>query len=231
MQTGRSSTPADPQARLAAPGAAPVSPVREVVAGLSYVWRTPWLHAGMWLAFLVNLTAFPISGGLLPYIARNVYGLDQTGLGYLAASFASGALVGSLLITTNGSRLLPGRTMLIASGLWYATLLAFAQTGSALIGAACLFAAGCAQSFSMVPLAIMLLRTSEPRYRARVMGVRMLAIYSLPIGLLVAGILIERIGFHTSMTLYAIFGLVATALIAVLWRRDVWQPNAPGNKL
>jgi predicted MFS family arabinose efflux permease len=202
-----------------------------VVAGLSYVWRTPWLHAGMWLAFLVNLTAFPISGGLLPYIARNVYGLDQTGLGYLAASFASGALVGSLLITTNGSRLPPGRTMLIASGLWYATLLAFAQTGSALIGAACLFAAGCAQSFSMVPLAIMLLRTSEPRYRARVMGVRMLAIYSLPIGLLVAGILIERIGFHTSMTLYAIFGLVATALIAVLWRRDVWQPNAPGNKL
>ena len=45
--------------------------------------------AGMWIAFLVNLTAFPLSGGLLPYVAREVYQMDQTGLGMLVASFAS----------------------------------------------------------------------------------------------------------------------------------------------
>ena len=41
--------------------------------GLHYVWDTPCSLAAMWLAFLVNLTAFPLTSGLLPYIARDVY--------------------------------------------------------------------------------------------------------------------------------------------------------------
>lgn len=47
----------------------------------------------MWLAFLVNLTAYPLSNGLLPYVAREIYQIDQIGLGYLAAGFAMGALL------------------------------------------------------------------------------------------------------------------------------------------
>ena len=49
----------------------------------------------MMLAALVNLCAFPLSGGLMPYIARDVFGLDQQGLGWLVASYATGALLGS----------------------------------------------------------------------------------------------------------------------------------------
>ena len=39
----------------------------------------------------------------------------------------------------------------------------------------------------MVPLSIILLRAAGEKFRGRVMGVRMMAIYSLPIGLLAAG--------------------------------------------
>ena len=39
----------------------------------------------------------------------------------------------------------------------------------------------------MVSLQIMLLREAGERFRGRVMGVRMMAIYSLPLGLLAAG--------------------------------------------
>jgi hypothetical protein len=39
----------------------------------------------------------------------------------------------------------------------------------------------------MLALSIMLLRSSDQRFRGRVMGVRMLAIYTLPLGLLAAG--------------------------------------------
>ena len=56
--------------------------------------------------------------------------------------------------------------------------------------------AGFAQSLSMVALTVILLRSSDPRLRGRIVGVRMLAIYSLPLGLLAAGALIERIGFE-----------------------------------
>ncbi|MFN4088369.1 MAG: arabinose ABC transporter permease, partial [Alphaproteobacteria bacterium] len=81
----------------AAAGAAvpAASPWRDLREGAAVVWATPHLLAAMCLAFLVNLTAFPLSGGLLPYVARDVYGVDQTWLGYLVAGFATGALAGS----------------------------------------------------------------------------------------------------------------------------------------
>ncbi len=36
---------------------------RDLMDGLRYVWTTPRVLAAMWLAFLVNLTAYPVSGG------------------------------------------------------------------------------------------------------------------------------------------------------------------------
>ena len=32
------------------------------------------MRAAIWIAFLANLTAYPMSNGLLPYIAREIYG-------------------------------------------------------------------------------------------------------------------------------------------------------------
>src|SRR5262249_58264978 len=69
---------------------------RDLMEGLERALRTPELLALMLLAFLVNLTAYPASGGLLPYIARDVYGVEATGLGSLMASFAFGGLLASM---------------------------------------------------------------------------------------------------------------------------------------
>ena len=55
------------------------------------------------------------------------------------------------------------------------------------------------------------------------MGVRMLAIYSLPLGLLIAGLLIGLIGYRATASLYAIVGLAFTVLIAIRWRASLWQ--------
>jgi hypothetical protein len=50
-----------------------------------------------------------------------------------------------------------------------------------------------------------------------------MAIYSLPIGLLVAGPLIDWIGFRAMASLYAIIGLVFTVIIAFRWRAELWR--------
>src|SRR5262249_41450634 len=78
-------------------GAVP-SPWQDLKEGIAYVWATPGVHATMWIALLVNATAYPVTNGLLPHVAKNIYGTDETGLGYLAASFAAGALVGSVVL-------------------------------------------------------------------------------------------------------------------------------------
>ena len=76
-----------------------------------------------------------------------------------------------------------------------------------LLGEAVLFAAGFAQSFCMVPMAVILLRTADPAFRGRVMGVRMLAVYGLPLGLLLSGPLVENLGFAVTGSLYSLVGI------------------------
>jgi hypothetical protein len=50
------------------------------------------------------------------------------------------------------------------------------------------------------------------------MGVRMLAVYGLPIGLAIAGQLIDNFGFQVTTWIFAGSGLALTALIAFTWR-------------
>lgn len=203
---------------------------RELAAGVGYVWRTPHLHGGMWLAVLANLTAFPLTSGLMPYIARNIYGLDKTGLGLLIASFATGALLGSLTVGAIGRHVVLGRTMLLATGAWHLLLLGFIHAPGPTSGAAFLIAAGFAQSISMVSLAAMLLRTSNPDYHGRIMGVRMLSTYSLPLGLVLLGALVEPHGFILTTSLWVLLGIVLTLAIGLVWRTALWRMEAPANQ-
>jgi hypothetical protein len=83
----------------------------------------------------------------------------------------------------------------------------------------------------MIALSIILLRTSEERFRGRVMGVRMLAIYTLPLGLLAAGPLIAAIGFRGLVALYVGLGLTIVAAIAFVWRDELLPRRARANAL
>jgi predicted MFS family arabinose efflux permease len=204
------------------------SPVRDLKEGMAYVWTTPRMRAAIWIAFLANLTAYPMSNGLLPYIARDIYGTSQIWLGYLSASFAVGSLVGSMLLSLiAGIRV--ARLMIASTAMWYAALLVFAQIQSVPAAIACLMLAGFAQSLTMISIAVILMRTASEHFRGRVMGVRMLAIYSLPLGLLAAGSLIDAIGFAATGTLYAATGLALMLAIVLHWRADLWHLHAPAN--
>jgi predicted MFS family arabinose efflux permease len=208
--------------------ALPRSPLRDLREGVAHVWTTPRMRAAIWIAFLANLTAYPLSNGLLPYIARDIYGTNQTGLGYLSASFAVGSLCGSIALSLIGG-IRVARLMITATVVWYATLLVFAHMQTMPAAIACLMLAGFSQSLTMISVAVILMRTASEHFRGRVMGVRMLVIYSLPIGLLAAGSLIDEIGFAATGTLYAVTGLTLMMAIALHWRADLWHLHAPAN--
>ena len=209
----------------------PVSHWSDLMEGLRHVWRTPRLRAAMLLAALVNLCAFPLSGGLMPYIARDVFGLDQQGLGWLVATYAAGALAGSLGMSAFGVHLRPARTMLLSCALWYLCLLGLALPIGAPTAMALYVGAGLNQSVSMIAMTIILMRTSNQRFRGRVMGLRMLAIYTLPLGLLASGPLVAVIGFRGLVALYVGLGLTAVASIAFVWHEDLLPRSAPANAL
>ncbi|HZM44242.1 MAG TPA: MFS transporter [Burkholderiales bacterium] len=205
------------------------SPWRDLLDVLDYVWNTPRLLAAMWIAFLVNVSAFPFMTSLMPYVAKEIYHTGQAGVGYLVASFAGGALLGSIALSRYGGYIRPGRMILAFCAVWYLLVLVFVQMPGPGSGSIALMLCGLAQSLCLVPLSAMLLRTSDERYRGGVMGVRQLMIYGVPIGLLAAGPTIAHFGFPMTATLYGVFSLAVTALIAAKWRSALWRLNAPAN--
>jgi hypothetical protein len=204
-----------------------------VLAGLrqaiGYIWHKPDLLGALGMAFLANLLAFPFFLGLLPYVAKDVYGIGQSGLGYLAASFATGALAGSVMLSVTRLPLRAGRIMLWSGAAWFAAVVLFGQIPYVSAGILLLFFSGLVQSFCMTPLAAVMLRASSEEMRGRVMGIRMLAIWGLPLGLLTAGPFISGIGYAATTLIYGGIGLAATLVIGYRSRSALWHRSAAAN--
>ncbi len=209
--------------RAVRPDGGMASPWSDLKGGLGYVWSTPTILAAMWLAFLVNLTVFPISHGILPYVAREIYLVDENGLGQMVASYAVGALLGSITMTMMGGWRRPARFMMINIWLMYVALFAFGMVEGKLAGQAFLMLTGYIQSLSMIAMAVTLLASADRQFRGLVMGVRMLAVYGLPVGLMGAGFFIERFGFAPMVAVYSVLGLLVSLYIAHRWRREIWH--------
>ncbi len=230
VAAGRAAPRAAEQDAVAAkPIVARLSFWREFRDGIAFVRGQPVLRAAIWLAVLVNLTAFPLTNGLMPYAAREIYQVDERGLSYLVASFAAGALIGSILFSTRGREWPLARLMLGSAVVWYMMLFVFGHMTNIVVGVLFLLCAGLAQSLCMISMVVLILRTTAPELAGRVMGVRILAIYTLPLGLLAAGWMIGQIGFAATVSVYALTGIALVLAIALRFHADLWHIEAPAN--
>ena len=98
-------------------------------SGVAYMRLSPTIVAIMFLAFLVNLTVFPLTNGLMPVVARDVFGGGPEVLALLLSTAAVGALAGSLALVALPRVRRPERIMLLSIVSWHLLLLAFAGAG------------------------------------------------------------------------------------------------------
>jgi sugar phosphate permease len=120
--------------------------------------------------------------------------------------------------------------MLWSTAAWFIAILLFGQTRSLPLGLVLLFVTGFVQSFCLTPLAAVMLRASSDEMRGRVIGMRILAIWGLPLGLVATGPIIAHLGITACTVLYASIGLAATLAIGYRWRRALWYPSAAANR-
>jgi hypothetical protein len=180
-------------------------------AAIAIVWAMPPQRAVMSLAFLVNIATYPFILGLLPYVAREVYLTDQTGLGYMVAVAAGGCVAASILLGRLEGRLMPARSMIAFCLVWQ-------------------LLTGIAQGLCMVPMTVIQLRNAPPELRGRIAGLRTLAVYGLPLGLWLSGPLIEYAGFAAAALTYGGIGFACTLVMLIVWRRHLWSADAPANR-
>ena len=186
--------------------------------GFSYIRRDQTILGPLVLAFLVNLTLFPAVNGLMPVVAREIYDKGPNGLAVMQMAPGIGALIGSVWLAAHAQTAAPMRRMMIGIVLWHLSMLAFALMGLWLAALVTLVVYGTTQSLAMISMSTTLLHASPAEYRGRVMGVRSLAVYGLPMGLLISGVIAEWLGIRTALAINSIVGLGGTALAAVVWR-------------
>ncbi len=193
-------------------------PWTDLKLGFSYIRRNETIVAIMALAFLSNFTGFPMIRGLLPALARDVYSMDETGLAQLIALLALGALLGSLATATILRVTKPARMMVIWLVVWHLFILLLGLFSIPLAASLVITVIGLAQSFAMIPMSVLLLKITDEVYRGRVSGVRMLAVYGMPMGLLTGGALIEWIGIPATTVIFGLAGILTTLIIVARWR-------------
>jgi MFS family permease len=203
------------------------NPLSDLKSGLTYIKDNDAIVGMMFLAMLVNLTTFPMTNGLMPVMARDVFNSDEEGLAALLSAAAIGAALGSVSLAALGRTRRSGRVMLIGIVVWHLAILVLAQVESFPVALVVLVVVGACSSASMVSMSALLLTTTNTQFRGRVMGVRSLAVWTLQPGLLFGGYMAGRFDIAFTFTVMGILGLVLVAFAIIRWP-GIWRdvPNA-----
>ena len=217
---------ARPRARLT-PDA--VSVMTDMRRALAYVRKEEVVLGLLLLAFLVNLTALPLNYGMLPVYAKEVLDVGATKLGQLLGAYAAGATLGSIGVAFLPPMRRPGVVVAVANIGWHMAILSLASIVGFQSALGVLALAGLAQSLTMVSMSTLLLSIPGPEIRGRVMGLRSLAVYGLPLGLLASGALADLMGASVTFAISGGMGIILGVAI-LLWTRQLWHYPQEGGK-
>ena len=190
------------------------SVLRSVVEGLRFVKGQQVLWATLGVAVVINLTGWPFHTALLPIFAKNVLGTGSAGLGLLTASFGIGALCGSLAWASVRNLRHVGKLMILSVVVWHGSMALFALSSSLYLSMAILLLTGMGFSSTQVMMLTVMLRTTLPEYRGRVLGLRSLAIYTYTFGGAGSGAMAGAWGAPWAATIIGATGIVLTCALA-----------------
>ncbi len=188
-----------------------------LIEGIKYICNSKFLPGLIFFSFLIEFSAFPIVNGLMTIIGDELYGFSGTGIGILASITSLGALSGAIYLGIRTKLDNPTRTLIIGSTIWHVIMLALACAPSIWIFGLLLFLWGLSGGITFVAMIVGLLRATEDTNRGRVMGIRSLGIYGLPLGLMLGGWIAEEYNSTAMIGTLGIIGLLATVFAYLKW--------------
>jgi MFS family permease len=203
-------TPAadDAPATGAAPG------LSSVLGGIRFVRHTQVLFG----AILLDLLAVLFGGAvaLLPLFARSILHVGPVGLGVLRSAPSVGALLAAALLTRRPLGGGAGRKLLVAVGVFGASMVVFGFSRSFVLSLAALAVSGFVDMFSMNIRSTTVALATPDRLRGRVLAVEMVFISaSNQLGAFESGLAAFVLGAVPAV----VAGGAVTVVIALCWSR------------
>ncbi|SVD19990.1 uncharacterized protein METZ01_LOCUS372844, partial [marine metagenome] len=161
-------------------------------------------------------TGWPLHSSLMPVFARDVLVRDSAGLGMLMAAFGIGSLIGSTGLASVRDLQHAGKLLILSVFVWHGLMFFFAASHSFYMSMGILLFIGAAFSSSQVSMLTVILRTTMPEFRGRIMGLRQLAIYSFTFGSMNSGFIASNWSASLAANFNGAVGIGLTAILALL---------------
>ena len=191
------------------------SVLRAMLEGLKYVKGQQVLWAILLLAVIINFTGWPLHTSLMPIFARDVLGKDSAGLGLLMSAFGIGALMGSTVLASVRNLRYAGILLILSVIAWHGTMLVFSASHSFYLSLSILLFTGMAFSSTQVLMLTVVLRTTLPEFRGRILGLRSMAIYTYTFGSMNSGAIAGAWGAPLAASINGAIGIVLAGTLAL----------------
>ena len=209
-----------------------------VADGLRHVWQRKELFMSLLIAAMYNVTGFPFSTALMPIFAKEtlnsgpeVLGLlnGAMGAGAVIGAMGAGAVIGALVVAGLGNAIGPGShrqgwwLVWAVNGGWHASMILFAIsviTLPALLPFTAVLAillaikvlTGIGRAGSLVLVMTVLMGNSNPEYRGRMGGMRVLSIQAHFPASALNGWMVTQVGAPLTALTLGIGGSIAVFL-------------------
>ena len=198
-----------------------VSTSRPILADLKqstvYAIKTPIILGLLALAVIINLTAFPTYFGLISVLAKSTFQTSAANLGFMLGTYSLGAVIGSVFIGSFKKESSLGKILVIGTAIWHIGIIGLSQVTSLNITWPVLFITGLGQSLCVVTMASMLISFTPGNMLGRIIGLRQLAVYALPMGLPIAGVMAELMSVQVALAVDGILGTILLIGAILIW--------------
>ncbi len=191
----------------------------DLAEGFRYIRARPNLGIVTVLALILFIFAFPFQQVFVPLLATRTLELGDSGVGFLAGATGAGAVLGSLVIATRGSVRRPGLQLMINMIVLGAALILISLQSTVWGTALLLAVAGSMTVTYMAFTNSILLDNSSPEMHGRVMSLLSLDRGLIPVGSILAGVLVSSIGVRPGLFVLGAIVLSLSVLALLVWGR------------
>ena len=180
-------------------------------SGLRYVRSRPQMFVLVGMIGVASLLAIPILT-FIPYFAREVLKVGESGLGLLMACSGAGAVLGAITVAWNGRIRHRGAVIAFVGAGVMATVIVFCYSRNFLLSECLMFCEGYGMILTISSVNVAMQHLSSDEMRGRVMSIYGTSFLGLPpVGALLAGELSRHIP-----TAHALAAMSGVSMIAFL---------------
>ena len=201
-----------------------VNPLRNIAEGFSYIRKDTVIMTVLTITIIMNMFAFPYQS-MVPVITDEVLGVGDLALGVLVSVEGLGATIGALLIASRSTPARYTRIFVFGSIFFLFVIMAFSRVPWYALALPLMFVGGFGMSGFGTMQSILIVSTTPPHVRGRVLGVLAVTIGTGPIAALGLGLLARAAGapfalLAMSLTGFALLGITLLVNPSFLRLRD-----------